>query len=145
MHITLTYRLLSTAILCLSLNFSPATAGPASQITSIIKSVKDGMPLEALCSKADTLKAKFTLRSFRGKLCKIKYVASFAMMLCKDKNDFNNSRCYKYATNSVGSQNPSSVLGTALDKKEGKSFDLVCGLKDKLPGALKTLADSKCK
>jgi hypothetical protein len=83
---------------------------------------------EALCSKGNFSKFKLTIRSFKGKQCETRIIASLAEMICPLKNfdNYLNSKCHHNAIVALNGQSATTVFLDEIKKNASKYETIFC-------------------
>jgi hypothetical protein len=132
---------LAGGLLCSSYNLSYGD-----DTDKLINTEKSEGP-DILCRKANFFSKTFSLRSGGGILCTQKYIAAYAVMLCRNKGDFNGSSCDQNAKKILGDEqyaNPQAVLTEGIKSGGNKIRTLVCSQKGRLPANLQAIAAQNC-
>lgn len=85
------------------------------------------------CRKGDLMATTFSVRSFSGRFCGIKLVASLAETICSPQNfdNYNQSACHKKAQETLEGAAPKTVLKNELSSLSRSLHTKICeGLKN---------------
>jgi hypothetical protein len=125
---------LAGGLLCSSYNVSYAN----SNIDKVINQINQGVSLS--CDRNGSL------RSSLGVACNQKYIAAFAVMLCKNQGGFKESHCNVNAIKVLGPNynNPQEVLIQAVKNGIAQAKTIVCSQQGRLLPDLQDFAAKTC-
>lgn len=126
--------------LLLGVNQSAQATGDEEAVS---KSFKE-KGVNGLCKKASFFGGVFSLRSFEGRACSIKYIGALAEKICPGIEKYEESGCHKKALAALNGQDPTEALKEAVQSGTGQAKNLICKNQDKLPDALSVKLAGVC-
>jgi hypothetical protein len=110
---------------------------------AVSKSFKE-KGVNGLCKKASLFGGVFSLRSFEGRACSIKYIGALAEKICPGIEKYEDSGCHKKAVAALNGQDPTDALKEAVQKGAGPAKNLICPNINKLPAAVSSKLTPVC-